>query len=100
MDKSSAPSGVIRTVEGRGAENARYANRETALMFPVVIAIGLAAAFVLTGLLANFLFGVGATDPATFVSVSVLLVLVALLASYIPPRRALRVDPLIALRAE
>jgi len=64
------------------------------------IAIGLAGAFVLTRLLASFLFGIAATDPMTFASVSLLLIIVALLASYIPSRRALRVDPLIALRAE
>jgi putative ABC transport system permease protein len=64
------------------------------------IAIGLVGALALTRLLASFLFGIGATDPTTFISVSVLLVVVALLASYIPSRRALRVDPLIALRAE
>jgi putative ABC transport system permease protein len=50
--------------------------------------------------LSAFLFGVGATDPVTFAAVSVLLLVIALAASYIPSRRALRVDPLTALRAE
>jgi len=64
------------------------------------VAIGLVGALALTRLLASFLFGIGTTDPTTFIGVSVILVLVALMASYIPSRRALRVDPLIALRAE
>jgi len=64
------------------------------------IGCGLVAAVLASRLLSSFLFGVGATDPATFIGVSILLVAVAVAASYIPSRRALRVDPLIALRAE
>jgi putative ABC transport system permease protein len=74
--------------------------REGVVLAALGIAIGLAGALALTRLLASFLFGIGATDPLTFVIVSVLLIVAALLASYIPSRRALRVDPLIALRAE
>jgi predicted permease len=62
------------------------------------IAIGLAGAFLLTRLIRSLLFGVEATDPVTFVEIASLLGLVALLASYIPARRAARVDPLVALR--
>jgi putative ABC transport system permease protein len=50
--------------------------------------------------LSAFLFGVGASDPLTFGGVALLLLAVALAASYIPSRRALKVDPVIALRAE
>jgi putative ABC transport system permease protein len=64
------------------------------------IAIGLAASLVLMRLMASLFFSVSASDPLTFSAVAILLVLVALLACYVPARRALRVDPIIALRYE
>jgi len=64
------------------------------------VAIGLGGAFALTRLLTGMLFSVSPTDTGTFVMVSFLLMLVALLACYIPARRATRVDPLVALRSE
>ena len=62
--------------------------------------VGLAGALGLTRLMSSLLYGVGASDPATFLAVSLLLGAVALTASYIPARRATRIDPLTALRCE
>ena len=82
-------SDVLRLVLGEGVK-----------MALIGVAVGLAAAFALTRLMANMLFGVSTTDPLTFGSVAILLILVSLAACYIPARRAMRVDPMIALRYE
>ena len=80
---------VMRLVLGEGAK-----------MALIGVAAGIAAALGLTRLMANELFGVTAHDPLTFVAVAIVLTLVALLACYLPARRAVRVDPMVALRYE
>ena len=80
---------VLRLILGQGARIAFFG-----------VAIGLVAAAALARLLSSLLFSVSAGDPITFAAVSILLAAIALLACYIPARRALRVDPIIALRYE
>jgi ABC-type antimicrobial peptide transport system permease subunit len=80
-------SHVLKIVLGQGARLALLG-----------VVIGLAAATGLTRLMTTILYGVSATDPLTFSAVAIVLTLVALVACYIPARRAMRVDPIVALR--
>ena len=80
---------VLRLVLGQGAKMALLG-----------VALGFAAAMGLTRLMSDMLYGVSATDPLTFTAVAILLILVALMACYIPARRATKVDPIVALRHE
>ena len=80
---------IVRLVVGQGAA-----------MAVVGVAIGVVAALALSRLMGDLIYGVAATDPVTFGAVAGGLTLVALLASYLPARRAMRVDPMLALRHE
>jgi putative ABC transport system permease protein len=74
--------------------------RETLVLTLVGLALGVPAALVASRLLGQMLFNVSASDPTTLVAVAFTLAIVALLAGYIPARRAMRVDPMVALRHE
>ncbi len=91
----------IRMALGAGFRDVlKMVMRHALLLVSVGCAIGLAASFALTRLVSSGLYGVTATDPATYVAISVLLIIVALVACLIPAIRAIRVDPTIALRYE
>jgi putative ABC transport system permease protein len=86
-----------------GAQPARVSwmvLREGAALTLTGVGIGLFVSFFAARLIRGLLFGVGANDPVTFIAVPLLLMAVAVVASYIPARRATRVDPMIALRYE
>ncbi len=89
MALGATRSDIMRLVVGNGM-----------LLTMIGIGIGVVASLGLMRVMQNFLFGVGATDAITFIAVSALLIVVALIANYIPARKATRVNPVVALRCE
>jgi predicted permease len=89
MSLGARRGNILRLVLGEGAR-----------MAALGVVIGIAGSLAITRLMSTLLFGISATDPLTFLGVAVLLSVVALFASYIPARRAMRVDPTVALRYE
>jgi ABC-type antimicrobial peptide transport system permease subunit len=92
--------GIRLALGAQGGDVLQMVLKQGAKMALVGVAIGIGAAFALTRLMTNLLFGVTAHDPVTFGAVAAVLILVALLACYIPARRAMLVDPIVALRYE
>ena len=92
--------GIRLALGAQGGDVLQMVLRQGTKLALLGVAIGVGAAFGLTRLMTNLLYGVSAHDPLTFVAVAALLILVAVLACYIPARRATLVDPIIALRYE
>jgi putative ABC transport system permease protein len=92
--------GIRIALGARRADVLQMTVKQALKLVGVGMMIGLAAAFLLTRVLASLLFGVSATDPITFIGISVVLLAVAILASYVPALRATRVDPIVALRSQ
>jgi ABC-type antimicrobial peptide transport system permease subunit len=92
--------GIRLALGAKRSEIMRMILRQGLVLAVAGAALGLVGALIVSHLMAGLLFGVTPTDPLTFVSVTLLLSAVALAASYVPAMRAMRVDPLVALRCE
>ena len=92
--------GIRMALGARRADVLKMTVNQGLKLVSIGMMLGLAAAFLLTRVLASLLFGISATDPVTFLGISLVLLVVAILASYLPALRATKVDPIIALRAQ
>jgi len=92
--------GIRMALGARRTDVLRMTVKQGLRLVSVGMLLGLAAAVLLTRVLASLLFGISATDPITFIGISLVLLAVAILASYVPALRATKVNPIVALRAQ
>ena len=92
--------GIRMALGANRADVVRLVMRDGVRIAAIGVGIGIVCALALTRLIANMLYGISATDPVTFLAISLLLLATAMAACYLPARRAMRVDPMAALRSE
>jgi putative ABC transport system permease protein len=92
--------GIRMALGAQPGDVTRLVLKEGMIPVGIGISVGLGAGLALAQLVASLLYGVSATDPITFASVTLLLAAVAFVACYVPARRAMKVDPIVALRYE
>ena len=98
MTQRTREVGIRRALGAQQSDILRIVLGDALRLVLAGVAIGIAGALVLTRVIRNLLFSISATDPATFVAIALLFVIAALMASYIPARRAAQIDPITALR--
>ena len=92
--------GIRMALGAHSRDSIRLILSRSLLITTIGIGAGIALALMMSRMLTSIMYGVSPTDPATFVGVTLVLALVAMTASYVPARRATRVDPIVALRCE